>query len=225
MTIKVILCLLVGYFCGAFSTAYVVGATKHMDIRNYGSGNAGTTNAIRTLGKKLGLLVFAGDFLKVLIPTLIVRFVVFGGQPYAHLMCLLTGLGAVIGHCFPVWLRFKGGKGIAVTAGAMVSSDVMNLIFLPAFFLIVFITKYVSLGSIFVVTVFPIFTALRFYGEPYYWQMIVVCCLYTISGIYMHRANIKRLMNGTENKIGHRVKIEESTDNNSAADAEGDCNE
>lgn len=213
MAIKIILCVIAGYLCGAISMAYLVGAAKHVDIRKYGSGNAGTTNAIRTLGRKLGLLVFFGDFLKVLIPSLLVRYVIFAGEDYAHLLCLITGLGAVLGHCFPFWLHFKGGKGIAVTAGAMVSSDWTVIIFVPAFFVIVLLTKYVSLGSMFVVFLFPIYTALRCYGEPYYWQMILVCCLYTVSGVYMHRANIKRLLNGTENKIGHRVdvKAEEAT--------------
>ncbi len=211
MVVRIIVCLIVGYLCGAISMAYLIGAAQHVDIRKYGSGNAGTTNAIRTLGRKLGLVVFFGDFLKVLIPTLLVRYVFFSGEAYAHLLCLITGLGAVLGHCFPFWLHFKGGKGIAVTAGAMVSSDWTALIFVPVFFVIVFVTKYVSLGSMFVVFLFPVYTAIRCAGEPYYWAMIGVCCLYTLSGVYMHRANIKRLLDGTENKIGHRVEVKNAS--------------
>ncbi len=208
MVVRIILCLLAGYLCGTISMAYLVGSAKHVDIRKYGSGNAGTTNAIRTLGRKLGMVVFFGDLFKVLIPTVLVRYFIFAGEDCAHLLCLITGLGAVLGHCFPFWLGFKGGKGIAVTSGAMVSSDWTVIIFVPVFFLIVFLTKYVSLGSIFVVFLFPIYTALRCQGEPYFWEMIFVCCLYTVSGVYMHRANIKRLLNGTENKIGSRIKVE-----------------
>lgn len=210
MAIQIILCLLVGYLFGNFSTAYFIGQLHHVDIRNYGSGNAGTTNAIRTLGKKSGYLVFVGDFLKVLIPALVVRFVIFDGDDVAPLMCQITGLGVVLGHCYPFWLHFKGGKGIATTAGAMVCSDWTCIFFIPVFALIVAVTKYVSLGSMFVVFLFPVWTAIRYdSGHPYYVHMIIVCCLYTISGVYMHRANLKRLMNGTENKIGHRVKVEE----------------
>ncbi len=204
---KIILCLLVGYLFGNFSTAYVIGKLHHVDIRNYGSGNAGTTNAIRTLGKKSGYLVFVGDFLKVLIPALFVRFVVFRGEEVAPLMCQITGLGVVLGHCYPFWLHFKGGKGIATTSGAMLCSDWTCVFFLPVFAIIVAVSKYVSLGSMFVVFLFPVWTAVRYPENAYYVPMICVCCLYTVSGVFMHRANLRRLLNGTENKIGHHVQI------------------
>lgn len=209
--VKMLICMLVGYVFGNFSTGYVIGRMNHIDIRNYGSGNAGTTNALRTLGKKAGALVLLGDIIKVLIPVLVIKYVIFGQAEYASIRPLLgqiTGLGAVLGHCYPCWLHFKGGKGIATTAGAMLASDWTCVAFLPVFVIIVAITKYVSLGSIFVVVLFPIWTAIRYTGNPYYGWMIGVCCLYTLSGIFTHRANIKRLLSGTENKIGQRVKVE-----------------
>ena len=207
LCVKSIICLIVGYVFGNFSTAYVVGKLHGIDIRKYGSGNAGTTNAMRTLGKKAGAVVFLGDMLKIIIPAMILKLLIFPEEPYVTLLCMILGLGAVYGHCYPVWLGFHGGKGIAVTAGAMICVDWRLLVFAIAFAAIVAITKYVSVGSIFVVVVFPIYMAIVYLGEPYYAAMVAVACLYTISGIFMHRSNIVRLMNGTENKVGHHVDV------------------
>ena len=208
MVIKALICLLVGYLCGNLQTAFFVGKAHGIDIRRYGSGNAGTTNAMRTLGRKSGSLVFIGDLLKVLIPGMILRFAIFPGKPYVILLCEILGFGAVIGHCFPFWMQFRGGKGIAVTAGAMLCVDWRLVFFTFAFALIVYIWKYVSVGSLFVVALFPTYMAIVYRGHSYYRWMVAAALLYTISGIYMHRANIKRLLNGTENKIGHHVKVE-----------------
>ncbi len=207
MAVKILLCLLVGYICGNFQTAYVIGKLHGIDIRKYGSGNAGTTNAMRTLGRKAGITVFLGDMLKVLIPALIVHYVIFSGEDYAMLMTQFLGFGGVMGHCFPVWLQFHGGKGIAVTAAAMISVDWRVIVFALVFALIVYVTKYVSLGSIFVVILFPVYMAIVYTGHTYYWEMIGAACLYTVSGILMHHANIRRLLNGTENKVGHHVNV------------------
>ncbi|MBQ6661723.1 MAG: glycerol-3-phosphate 1-O-acyltransferase PlsY [Lachnospiraceae bacterium] len=211
MLIKALICLLVGYLCGNLQTSFFVGKAHGIDIRKYGSGNAGTTNAMRTLGRKCGSLVFIGDLLKVLIPGLILRFAIFPDEPYVILLCEILGFGAVIGHCYPFWMQFHGGKGIAVTAGAMVCVDWRLILFTFAFAAIVYFTKYVSVGSLFVVVLFPTYMAIVYTGHEYYWWMIGAALLYTISGVFMHRANIARLIHGTENKIGHHVKVEPET--------------
>ena len=208
MPVKIIVCFLVGYLFGNMQTAFFIGKAHGIDIRRYGSGNAGTTNAMRTLGRKSGSLVFIGDLLKVLIPGMILRYAVFPDEPYVILLCEILGFGAVLGHCFPFWMQFKGGKGIAVTAGAMLCVDWRLIVFTVVFALIVYLTKYVSLGSLFVVVLFPTYMAIVYRGHEYWLWMVIVACLYTISGVYMHRANIKRLLSGTENKIGHHVKVE-----------------
>lgn len=227
MPVKIILCLIVGYICGNFQTAFFIGKAHGIDIRRYGSGNAGTTNAMRTLGRKSGSLVFIGDLLKVLIPGLLLRLCIFPDEPYVVLLCEVLGFGAVIGHCYPFWMQFHGGKGIAVTAGAMLCVDWRLIVFALAFALIVYLTKYVSVGSLFVVVLFPTYMAIVYHGHEYYGWMVAVACLYTISGVFMHRANIKRLINGTENKIGHHVAVAETAETaaETAADAVAAANE
>lgn len=115
-----VICLVMGYVFGLFQTGYLYGKMNHIDIRNYGSGNSGTTNALRVMGKKAGLIVFAGDFLKTVFACLAAR-IIFKGSPDTDLYVLYAGLGVVLGHNFPCYLNFKGGKGIASMAGILVS--------------------------------------------------------------------------------------------------------
>ena len=118
-----LVCLAVGYLFGIFQTGYIYGRVHGIDIRKYGSGNSGSTNALRVMGKKAGLTVFLGDFLKTVIPCMAVRFV-FKDQPdYAYVYMLYIGLGVILGHNYPFYLHFKGGKGIAATAGIILSID------------------------------------------------------------------------------------------------------
>jgi len=202
--------LVIGYCFGCFSTAYVVGKANHIDIRSYGSGNAGTTNAMRTLGKKAGIITYIGDVLKAVIPILLARFLVLSGNPHADLICLILGLGVVLGHNYPVWLKFKGGKGIAVTSGVFIAVVPQIAVFaLILFVLIALISKYISLASI---------CAILFAGT---WMMIyydfsiayvVVIAGYIALALWQHRANIVRLLQGTENKIGqHKPPLVEKT--------------
>lgn len=113
-----LLCLLIGYVCGLFQTSYIYGRMHHMDIREHGSGNAGTTNALRTLGKKAGALTLLGDCLKCVISVLIVR-AVFGEsqKEILPLLSLYAAAGCILGHNFPFYLKFRGGKGIAASVG------------------------------------------------------------------------------------------------------------
>ena len=203
---KIAVCLILGYAFGCFSTGYFVGKMHHIDIRQYGSGNAGTTNALRTMGKKAGAMTFLGDILKCIIPILLVRHLFFQNVDYVELLVLYTAVGAVLGHNYPFYLHFKGGKGIAVMAAAILMFDIrLAGIALLAFLLIVITTRYVSLGSLVVSVLFPVWVGITYPGNIH---MLCVSCLFTISAFYMHRANIKRLLNGTENKIGQKVNIE-----------------
>ncbi len=206
MLLKIILCLFFGYLFGCFSTGYFIGKMNKVDISKYGSSNIGATNALRTLGAKAGALTLLGDALKAVIPILMVRLILFKGYDNVELLALYTGLGVVIGHNYPVWLKFKGGKGIAATGGAMAAFDPLIIpVGLPLFILIVAITRYVSLGSLFVAVLFPVWIAITHPGEIH---MLIVALLFMASAFIKHHANIKRLLQGTENKIGHKVKIE-----------------
>lgn len=206
MFIKILICLVLGYCFGCISTGYIVGKANKIDIRKYGSGNAGTTNALRTLGWKAGLLTFLGDALKAIIPILLIRLVIFPDYDALNLLMLYTGLGAVLGHNFPFWLHFKGGKGIAATGGVMLAYDWrLAVAALVVFLIIVVITRYVSLGSLAISILLPIWIIIFYPGNLH---MIIVGIIFTLSAFIKHRSNIKRLISGTENKIGQKVKID-----------------
>ncbi|HHV13856.1 MAG TPA: glycerol-3-phosphate 1-O-acyltransferase PlsY [Clostridiales bacterium] len=205
MVLKIIFCLVFGYIFGCFSTGYLIGRMKKVDIRKYGSGNIGTTNALRTLGAKAGAVTLLGDAFKAVIPMLLVRFVFFANTDIAQLLSLYTGLGVVLGHNYPAWLKFKGGKGIAATGGVMMAFDLLIVPFaLPLFVLIVAVTRYVSLGSLFVAVFFPVWILIRYQGNLH---MLILSLVFMVLAFIKHGSNIKRLMNGTENKIGQKVKI------------------
>ncbi len=202
-----VLCLAIGYVFGLFQTGYIYGKMNHIDIRNYGSGNSGTTNALRVLGKKAGLIVFAGDFLKTVVACLIVR-ILFQGDPSQELYVLYAGTGVVLGHNFPCYLGFKGGKGIASMAGILVSVDFrITLVCLVVFVGTGILTRYVALGSILVVLIF--FSMSVFFGLRGDYvvaagdlnEYFAVAGFLTLMAIWRHRANIKRLAAGNENKL------------------------
>lgn len=200
-------CLIVGYLFGSFPTGYVIGRLHHMDIRDSGSGNSGTTNALRTMGKLAGLLTFIGDVAKTMIPMLIVRLLLREDPEFSSFMGLIVGFGAVLGHNFPCWLKFKGGKGIAVTSSVIIltANIWVILIGLVLFLAIVAATRYVSLGSLMVALLLPINTCL-FYdrGCRWFYPMLAISICFTILAYVRHAGNIKRLMNGTENKLGEK---------------------
>lgn len=202
-----ILCLAIGYVFGLFQTGYLYGKLHKIDIRNYGSGNAGTTNALRVLGKKAGLIVFLGDFFKTVFACLLVR-ILFKGNPSLDMYVLYAGVGVILGHNFPCYLHFKGGKGIASTAGILVAMDWRITLVCAVIFLVsVILTRYVSLGSILVVVAF--LAQIIFYGLGGSYQVapenmtefFCVAAFVTLMAIWRHRANIKRLLSGTENKL------------------------
>ncbi len=200
--VRVIICLALGYLFGNVQTGLFVGKAKHVDIREHGSGNSGTTNAIRTLGLKAGLITFAGDFIKAVIPCLLVRFLIFPGFEITELLVLITGLGVILGHNYPVWLKFKGGKGIASSCGTMVAFDPLVIPFAAVFFFVpVLITRYVSLGSLVLSSFFVAYVSLTRKSDPYYIYMVIVTIVMLIFALIRHRTNLARLAAGNENKI------------------------
>lgn len=193
-----IVSLLIGYLFGCFQTAYIVGkVVEKIDIRNYGSGNSGTTNAIRVLGWKFGMVTFVADIVKAILPIILVN-IIFDSP----IVGIYAGFGVVIGHVWPVFLGFKGGKGIASTFGVMLAIDPgIALIMLVVGSIVVLISKYVSLGSITIVIIISICMFI-FYRDTI--EYIIIGLLITTITLFKHRSNIKRLLSGTENKLGHK---------------------
>lgn len=194
--------MVIGYFFGCISSGYIVGKIYHIDIRDKGSGNAGTTNVLRTLGKLPALLTFAGDLLKAIVPVLVIRLILDTPVDW-YLLCLYMGLGVVLGHNYPFYLKFKGGKGIAVTSAVILSTahPLLILAGLLIFIVIVAITRYVSLGSLLVAWYIPANTIIFYRENPLFVHMIVVSLLFTAFAYFQHRQNIVRLLNGSENKL------------------------
>ena len=204
------ICLLIGYAFGLIQTGYIYGKMKGVDIRKEGSGNAGSTNALRTMGIKAGLVTLLGDCFKCVFAVVTV-YLIYGktNADIFPLLAMYAGMGAVLGHNYPFYLNFKGGKGIAATAGLILSTTNvwMVLICLFAFLGIVAVTRYVSLGSLAVVIIYLIEVVV--YGQmggfgvklPYLYEMYGIAAFLMLSAFYKHKANIVRLMNGTENKI------------------------
>lgn len=210
-----ITCLALGYVFGLFQTGYLYGRVKGIDIRKYGSGNSGSTNALRVMGVKAGLMVFMGDFLKTVIPCALVR-VLFRTQPeMIYVFILYTGFGVILGHNFPFYLGFKGGKGIASMAGVIFSLDWrLTLLCLAAFVLIVAVTRYVSLGSLIVSVLFLAWNVFWGTKGAYGLSLAARPEFYAVSAViaamafWRHRANIVRLVQGRENKVGATKKAE-----------------
>lgn len=205
-----LICVIIGYAFGLIQTGYLYGKTQHVDIRKHGSGNAGTTNALRTLGWKAGLITFLGDAFKCIFAVLTVHLLY--GKTHADILPVLSmyaGMGAVLGHNYPFYMKFKGGKGIAATAGLLASTTNiwMVLICLVAFVGIVAVTRYVSLGSLAVVIIY--LTEVVVYGQmggfgveaPCLYEMYGIAAFLMLSAFYKHKANIQRLLTGTENKL------------------------
>lgn len=209
--------IVVGYGFGCFSTGYVLGKMQGLNIQTEGSGNIGTTNALRTMGAKGGAITFAGDLLKAFIPTFLVRFVLCPAMNYSaemtYFMTMIIGLGVVIGHNFPFYLHFKGGKGIAVSAAVIIASSsnsttgwIMIGIGLLVFIGTVALTRYVSLGSLIVVWYFPIYVILQYRHTETQMliALLVLAFSFTVLAYIKHAGNIKRLLDGSERKLGEK---------------------
>ncbi len=212
-----VICIVIGYIFGLFQTAYIYGRMKGIDIRQHGSGNAGTTNSLRVLGKKAGAIVFICDILKCGLAMTTVRLLF--GESHADMIYLLViyaAAGAILGHNFPFYLGFKGGKGIACTAGMVIFfHPVLIPLEVLTFFGIFFTTHYVSLGSLLVYVVLMIqmviFGQTGWFGmsQPYLIELYVLIVLLAALAFWGHRANIVRLIHKNERKTYLTKKSEQ----------------
>jgi glycerol-3-phosphate acyltransferase PlsY len=205
----IIACCAVGYFFGSFPAGYFAGRLAGVDVRSQGSGNIGATNVLRVLGKRWGYPVFAIDVFKgfaaVRLAFVLVEYWP-AAQPYAEHLAILTAMMSVVGHMFPIWLGFKGGKGVATTAGALFG--LMPWV-VPCIFLIWYIvfqtTRYVSLASIIAAVALPIVAALfarwRFIDT---WALVYFCMLIMVLVLWRHRSNFSRLLKGTEQRFDRK---------------------
>ena len=182
----------------------------HTDIREHGSGNIGTTNAIRTMGKVAGYSVFVLDFgkgvLSGVLALLASSYLVQSQTPAllsSHDLVAIAFLGCVWGHIFSPWLEFKGGKGIAVAVGCLVVmfGFIGMIIEVCLFAALVIITRYVSLGSIIAAIACPFLSLYFYWGD---WVGVICCTIVAITVVWAHRSNISRLLAGTESRVGSK---------------------
>lgn len=188
-------CLIIlSYFFGAIPSGVWIGKIfKNIDVRDYGSKNSGATNSYRVLGAKLGIAVLIIDVLKGFIPLYIAS-----KFNLAYNDLVILGLVAILAHTFSCFISFKGGKGVATSLGVFLFlAPVITLILLVIFILVVYFTKYISLGSITAAFLLPIFTFFT-HRDTYLFTLSVVIAIFVI---YRHKTNISRLLSGTENKF------------------------
>lgn len=221
-----IYCILIGYVFGLFQTAYFYGKANGIDIRQHGSGNSGTTNALRVLGKKAGIIVLAGDCLKCMAAIWVVRFLFGAAHPQEYyLLSLYAAAGAILGHNYPFYMGFKGGKGIAATAGLVLSFHPYFIVVgVTLFFGTFFTTHLVSLGSLLVYAGLMIQMVvcgqMGVFGDvpqPILYEMYAVTFFLAAMAYWKHRENIVRLIHGNERKTylskKNKLDIEENTKN------------
>lgn len=193
-----ILIAAIAYCLGSISTGLMISRERHVDLRNLGSKNTGASNVLRVMGKKPAAITFLGDFFKAAASCGLGLWL--GG----HTGGLVAGLFVVLGHNWPVFFGFKGGKGVASsTAVMLVLFPIPALISFALCILIIYLTKMISIGSMSMLTVFAVIVCATHWGEP-------LVCVWAIAMAALcflrHRANIKRIINGTENRLGTRKK-------------------
>lgn len=210
-----IACLAIGYVFGLLQTSYILGRINGIDIRNYGSGNAGTTNTLRVLGRKAGLIVFLCDILKAFAAVLLVHYLIPGlfGDQYQeqlYLFKLYTGLGVILGHNYPFYLKFHGGKGIAAMGGTILGfHGLFALTGFIIFFGTFFLSHYVSLASLALSAGF--FVEMLVFGigkigafasipENVLLEMYIVTFIISAMAFLRHHENIRKLLKGEERK-------------------------
>jgi glycerol-3-phosphate acyltransferase PlsY len=194
------------YLVGSVPTGYLLGKSRGLDIRQHGSGNIGATNVWRVMGRNWGLVAFAADFLKGFLPLYLLRRLSFSDAdawPVA-LLLVVCGLAAIIGHNYTPWLGFKGGKGIATSAGVLAALMPPVLgVALSLWIIATLLTRYVSVGSILAAASLAPLAA---YFYPGAWIYFGLACLAGLLAIWRHRSNIQRLLAGTESRIEFGAK-------------------
>ena len=190
--------VVLGYLFGSISPSVFLGKLfKGVDVRQHGSGNAGTTNAFRVLGVKLGIAVLIADILKGVLPVLAAR-LILGDNDNAPLATVIVALACIAGHDYSIFLRGKGGKGVATGAGAALAMMPVAMAFVIALFVILLLTvRIVSVASIASTIVFPVSAVVLDQPLPY----VVICCLMSAVVLWAHRANFKRLWLRSESRV------------------------
>lgn len=225
--------LFISYLMGSIPSAIWIGKIfKGVDVREHGSGNAGTTNTFRVLGVPFGITVFVMDFMKGFVPSFwlsVIAFDLFSGplapplwdvEAFLKIMC---GLLAVIGHMFPIFAKFRGGKGAATACGMLFGVEPISISISFAIFGIVLLsTKYVSLASIISTAVYPVTLLVMKYilGMDVDGSIIIFSLIVAFGIIYRHKSNIQRLKEGTESKVGSNKKKETVEEQSATAGAE-----
>lgn len=208
---------LISYLLGSIPAGYLAGRAKGVDIRKVGSGNIGATNVSRILGRKLGILVLLVDALKGFtaarfVPALalkLISLVAVVSAPDPEYLGILAGITVVLGHNYTCWLRFKGGKGVATSAGVLLAlMPLVMLIALVVWLITSRLTRYVSVASIVAALSLPVSTLATGCSR----LLIAFATLLCVLAVYKHKANISRLMEGTENKIGQRRATDSGED-------------
>lgn len=189
----------IGYLLGSISTGLIVAKnSSHVDLRKEGSKSTGATNVLRVLGKKPAAITFIGDFLKVLLAMII------GSLLYGQYGAMAAGLAGIIGHNWPIYHQFKGGKGVASSVAVMLYTfPLYGVIALLFFFALVALTKYISLGSMAMLALFALLVILSGSSN---WLVCLWAVAIAALCIFRHRANIVRLLKGTENKLSLKSK-------------------
>ena len=197
-----ILAIIASYLIGSIPFGLLVGKLwANLDVREYGSGNIGTSNVLRTVGPAAAIIVFALDVAKGAVA------VYLGTLAGGEFVRIMAGVAAIAGHNWPIYLKFKGGKGIATSLGAVISlTPVIALILLGLWIAIVGITRYISLGSLAAAVLFPIFLIISHAPLTY----VLAGVLISAFAIYRHRSNIQRVLAGTEHKIGQKAERTDS---------------
>ena len=199
------LCTVIAYLLGSINTSIILSSLQGKDIRKEGSGNAGATNTLRVMGKKAAIFVVIFDGLKGVLAVLAAHLVchlLSVEQFYADTSVYFSALGVMLGHIYPLYFGFKGGKGVMTTIAVILMLDWrIGLILLVGCVAIMLITKYVSLGSCIGAALFPVFVAIFHRGDIVF---LVVAILIGALAIFKHRSNIKRLVSGTESKLNFK---------------------
>jgi glycerol-3-phosphate acyltransferase PlsY len=198
------------YLVGSIPTGYLMARSRGIDIRQHGSGNIGATNVWRVMGRNWGLVAFACDFLKGFLMLFLVRRIEFPGDTSwpTSLLLVACGLASIVGHNYTPWLGFKGGKGVATTAGVMGALLPWALIVsFSCWLVLVLITRTVSIGSLVAAVVLPIAT---WFFYPRQWVFLGLALLASSLVIWRHRSNIQRLRAGTESRLGSPAPVKKT---------------
>jgi len=215
MSVVFAVAIVAAYLLGSVPFAFLIARAHGKDLRTIGSGNIGATNLARAVGRRWGYFCFALDVLKGLVPVAIVGAMDgVSDTPLRLSLWLLVGIAAILGHVFPVYLRFKGGKGVATSFGVALGLwpyfTLCALVALPVWIVVVLIWHYVSLASISAAVAFPIALVLGILIVPNWhsaslWPLVVAAIVIPILVIVRHRENIRRLVAGTESKVRSRT--------------------